>query len=272
MDSVLDNLRAVQMHCVEILEVIDEICRDNNIQYSLTGGSVIGAHLYNGIIPWDDDIDIMMTRDNYEKFLALCDVKLPQRYQIKNFENGRDRTLMFSKLVDEETTVVELKSGGKKVVSGIFVDITVMDKVPIRGIKKKVLFMLAKALQCCRERDYERITSIRNVSRNISVFILKPFSNAIYTEAKRYITKNFSGDYAYAELFAGFNICFNKKLFDKYTDIVFEGKKFMIVEDYMSYLETRYGKRDFYKEQRKGDLPHHLIYVDCENPYSRYQG
>lgn len=107
MDSVLDNLRAVQMHCVEILEVIDEICRDNNIQYSLTGGSVIGVHLYNGIIPWDDDIDIMMTRDNYEKFLALCDVKLPQRYQIKNFENGRDRTLMFSKLVDEETTVVE---------------------------------------------------------------------------------------------------------------------------------------------------------------------
>lgn len=147
-----------------------------------------------------------------------------------------------------------------------------MDKVPVRGIKKKVFFMLAKALQCCRERNYEQITSIRNVSRNISVFILKPFSNTIYTEAKRYITKNFSGDYTYAELFAGFNICFNKKLFDKYTDIVFEGKKFMIVEDYMSYLETRYGKREFYKEQRTGDLPHHLIYVDCENPYSRYQG
>lgn len=269
-DNVLYNLRRVQLHCITILDEIDKICRENDIKYSLTGGSVIGAHLYNGIIPWDDDIDIMMTRDNYNRFLALCDSKLPKRYQLKNFENGRDRTVLFSKVSDEDTTIVELKSGGKKVVSGIFVDITVMDKVPTKGIRRKICFLFAKMLQCCRERNYEKVNNIINLVRNVSIFLLKPFSKAIYKFAKNYITKNFEGNYGYAELFAGFTIEFDKKLFDSYIDVEFEGKTYMIVEDYMQYLETRYGKREFYKEQKKGDLPHHLIYVDCDHAYSEY--
>ena len=64
-------LKRVQKDCLEIMIDIDKVCRENNIDYSLCGGSVIGAMLYNGFIPWDDDIDIMMTRKNYEKFLKL---------------------------------------------------------------------------------------------------------------------------------------------------------------------------------------------------------
>lgn len=271
MDEVLQNLRRVQLHCVTIAEQIDKLCRENGIKYSLTGGSVIGAHLYKGIIPWDDDIDIMMTRDNYDKFLSLCDTVLPSQYVVKNFENGRDRTLFFSKVSDENTTIVELKSGGKKVVSGIFVDITVMDRIPKRGIKKSICHIYAKLLQCCRERNYEKIENRKNIFRNIGIFLLKPFSDKVYKHAKKYITGINDNDYDFAELFAGFTISFDKRMFEKYMDIEFEGKKFMIVEDYMSYLETRYGKREFYRTQKSGDLPHHLIYVDCDHPYREYK-
>lgn len=270
MDEVLRNLENVHRHCVSILEAIDQLCRDNGIQYSLTGGSVIGAHLYQGFVPWDDDIDIMMTRDQYERFLLLAESLLPPRYVVKNFENGRDRTTLFSKVIDENTTVVERKSGGGEVVSGVFVDITVMDRVPRSGIKRKLCHMCAKLLQCCKERNYERVDSITAWKRNAAIFMLKPFADKVYHGAKRYITGISDEPYDYSEIFAGFTIPYDRSLFDSYADIRFEGKTFMIVEDYMSYLETRYGKREFYREKKAGDVPHHLVYVDCDHPYSEY--
>lgn len=270
MDEVLRDLEKVHRHCVSILEAIDKLCRDNDIKYSLTGGSVIGAHLYQGIIPWDDDIDIMMTRDQYEKFLLLAESSLPPRYVVKNFENGRDRTTLFSKVIDENTTVVERKSGGGTVVSGVFVDVTVMDRVPRPIVKRKLCYMYAKLLQCCKDRNYERIEGLSALERNGVIFALKPFADRIYHAAKRYITGISDEPYDYSEIFAGFTIPYDKDLFDSYVDIRFEGKTFMIVKNYMSYLEARYGRRDFYREKKADDAPHHLVYVDCDHPYSEY--
>ncbi len=270
MDEVLRDLENVHRHCVSILEAIDKLCRDNGIKYSLTGGSVIGAHLYQGIIPWDDDIDIMMTRDQYERFLLLAESSLPPRYVVKNFENGRDRTILFSKVIDENTTVVERKSGGGTVAGGVFVDVTVMDRVPRSIGRRKLCHMYAKLLQCCKERNYEKTESLSALGRNAAIFALKPFADRIYHAAKRYITGNSDEPYDYSEIFAGFTIPYGKGLFDRYVDIRFEGKNFMIVEDYMSYLETRYGRREFYREKQADDAPCHLVYVDCDHPYSEY--
>ena len=64
------TIRQIQLKCLEILDVVDRICKDNHIQYSLCGGSVVGAHLYKACLPWDDDIDLMMTRDNYSRLLS----------------------------------------------------------------------------------------------------------------------------------------------------------------------------------------------------------
>ena len=66
------ELRQLQLKCLEILDIIIGICDKYQVKYSLCGGSVVGAHLYKGFLPWDDDIDIMMTRDNYNKFLEVA--------------------------------------------------------------------------------------------------------------------------------------------------------------------------------------------------------
>ena len=85
-----DTLRKVQLSSVGIAKEIHRICKENDIQYSLTGGSVIGYHLYKGVFPWVDDVDIMMTRENYEKFLSACMDRLSPRYSLDNFENQKD--------------------------------------------------------------------------------------------------------------------------------------------------------------------------------------
>ena len=64
--SEISELRKIQM---DILSYVDKTCREHNIHYSMSGGTLIGAVRHKGFIPWDDDIDIMMTRDNYDRFM-----------------------------------------------------------------------------------------------------------------------------------------------------------------------------------------------------------
>lgn len=81
-------IRQIQLKCLELLDMVDKICREHHIQYSLCGGSVVGAHLYKGCLPWDADIDLMMTRHNYNRFLEIVPDLLPDGYSIYNYQKG----------------------------------------------------------------------------------------------------------------------------------------------------------------------------------------
>ena len=85
MDS---TIRQVQLKCLEILDIVDKICRDHQIQYSLCGGTVVGAHLYKKFLPWDDAIDLMMTRENYNRFIELAPKVLPEGFSVLNYQQG----------------------------------------------------------------------------------------------------------------------------------------------------------------------------------------
>lgn len=266
-----DTLRKVQLSSVGIAKEIHRICKENDIQYSITGGSVIGYHLYGGVIPWDDDVDIMMTRENYEKFLSASKTQLSPQYSLENYENQKDKTVLFSKIVDKNTTVVEKKHDGQEIVGGVFADITVMDRVPQGAMRQKYFIFLSKVVQFCRDRNYERVKSCKSLIKNIGIFLIKPFSDSVYPFCKKQLTSVPAEKSAgYAEYLAGITKKYETDLFKQYSEISFEGAHLMIVSDYMQYLETRYGKRTFYKEQRDGDVPHHLIYANCQMPFEEY--
>ena len=85
MDSEL--LKKLQETELEILIDIDDFCRKNNIKYSVYAGTLLGAVRHNGFIPWDDDIDIAMTRNEYRKFCNLFAEKPMNGYYFENYEN-----------------------------------------------------------------------------------------------------------------------------------------------------------------------------------------
>ena len=79
----------IQRHLYTLIKEIDEICKKNDIVYYLAGGSALGALRHRGYIPWDDDMDIVMTRDNYHKFIEVCKTQLPPNRSIECQEVDR---------------------------------------------------------------------------------------------------------------------------------------------------------------------------------------
>ena len=79
-DNMKEDIRNIQIKCIEILNIVDQICHKHNIQYSLCGGSVVGAHLYQGCLPWDDDVDLMMWCCRLERSIYECKFRVvPER-------------------------------------------------------------------------------------------------------------------------------------------------------------------------------------------------
>lgn len=67
---------------IETLEEIDKVCRKHNIIWYADGGTLLGAVRHKGFIPWDDDVDIVMKRKDYEKFLQVAPMELPEHYKV----------------------------------------------------------------------------------------------------------------------------------------------------------------------------------------------
>lgn len=261
------ELRELQLKCLEILVVVDKICRKNGIKYSLCGGSVVGAHLYGGFIPWDDDIDIMMTRQNYEKFIKVCSHDLPAKYQLQNYKTSPVYQTLFSKVIDTETTLVQFDNQNRAVVNGVFLDITVYDKVP-KCTLKKIDFSLSKFAQKLLYCDADRNGNIKKKF----LALIGNHCSLIYVICETiFRILGYCRDYSYCELFGAF--CndkeYNRKIFEEYSEINFENCQCMIVKYYLQYLVRRYDRTDFYEPEEK-QIPPHYAYVNLKLPYKEY--
>ena len=81
----IKDLKEIQKIGLNTLKFIDKVCKENDIKYSLCAGTALGAIRHKGFIPWDDDIDIMMTRENYDKFLNIMDNLQDKNYKCLHF-------------------------------------------------------------------------------------------------------------------------------------------------------------------------------------------
>ena len=260
-----ETLRKLQLHCLNMLKIIHEICINNNIEYSLCGGSVVGAYLYKGFIPWNDDIDLMMTRENYEKFIRVCADELPKGYIIQNYKTNDEYYTLFTKIIDTNTTLIQ-EYDGKQIISGVFIDITVYDKVPNQNVLWKIdLFFMKLSMW---------FFSLNNSDKGFRALAYKLFGNKtkwiflISESVFRLISKY--KNYSYCELFGAFcnSKKYDKNLFENYSMIQFEDSEFMIIRDYVKYLECRYERTDFYEPEEK-QVPTHYVKVDFENSYCK---
>lgn len=253
------ELRKIQM---DILSYVDKVCHEQNIKYSISGGTLIGAVRHKGFIPWDDDIDIMLTRQEYDKLVKALsgDYEDSKPYKILTHSISKDFQFPYAKIVDERTILRENVKGCKDF--GVFVDVFPIDCIPKSGVnllfsRMRFLYniLILKRLTTNRKRSF-----LKNATIKLSQIILAPVSSdrildemdAIARKAGRQTTDKMAclvWGYGKKEIIpAGVH--------QKHCMLPFEDRTYMAIADYNTYLTNLYG--DYMKLPPKDkQISHH---------------
>lgn len=264
------ELRNLQDTLLIIMDEIDRICRKHNLRYSLFAGSLIGAVRHNGIIPWDDDIDICMPREDYDIFLEICQKELKKEFGVISMETKSDYGYGFSKIILKGTKIRQVGLNKGNSIFQLWVDIFPYDCIPNSIFKQKIHSFKNYFLVKILEERYDGIYGNKNLVK-IVIFGLLHVINSIIpssflkNQLKNNMTKYnkevtneitcLSSPYKYEKekLPATF--------FDKLSDYDFCGRKYLGYTDYDFYLTKIYG--DYMKIPPKNKRhTHNLEIID----------
>lgn len=147
----------LQDKILKIAVFIDNICAKHNISYYLMGGSALGALRHQGFIPWDDDLDIFMTPDNYERFRMVIDEIKPSDYYLQELGACKNGMVASAKLRLNNTAYIESAIKDMHVHQGIFVDIFILHNCPTNRILQLYMVGAAKYL-LLKGQSYKQIS------------------------------------------------------------------------------------------------------------------
>lgn len=131
-----ETLRKVQLVQLEIAKEIKRVCNKYDIKYFLDSGTLLGAVRHKGFIPWDDDLDIGMLREEYEKFLEIAPRELSSQYFLQTWDNDSVYPLAFAKIRKKGTIYLEEGAGKNQTHNELYVDILPYDVYPSKKLQR----------------------------------------------------------------------------------------------------------------------------------------
>ena len=141
-----NELERLQKEEIDILNEIVRICDKNNIPYFLAAGTLLGAVRHSGFIPWDDDIDLFMLRDDYNKFIKCAINEINDNYFLQCHDTDKYYYSSFIKVRKNNTLMIEEENENRKIHRGIWVDIFPLDYVKDDSKILKFKVFLSKLL------------------------------------------------------------------------------------------------------------------------------
>lgn len=119
-----------QKYLLKLFKEVDEICKEHNLRYVMSGGSLIGAVRHEGFVPWDDDVDLYMPRDDWEKFVEICKTQLPPNRAIQCSDVDRTYTNSFPRYASTDTCAIHKSQIIGKDCGGEIIDVLTLDPIP----------------------------------------------------------------------------------------------------------------------------------------------
>ena len=230
------DIQDVQRHILGVLMVIDRLCTENGIRYTLSEGTLLGAIRHQGFIPWDDDGDVMMPRDDYEKFVKIAAEQMPEGYCFQCLENTKNYPYNFGKVFDTGTVYTESGTSHLSLGHAVYVDIFPMDYATEDTYRYH-----AKMVSHYTDIRYQKLKMIHEA--RLAPFALAPLSflNWRATRHMKYHYKK-RGDNLIEMCFLGPNRpMVHKSLFEDVVRVPFNGEMLPVPADYDFYLTARYG-------------------------------
>ena len=122
------TLRNAQLRMLDILKCVDEICQRHGLKYWLTCATLLGAVRHGGFVPWDDDLDIAMMRDDYQKLLEILPSELPENLELQSDVTEPGYVYLYAKVRDKNSSIRETCDVNKRFKNqGLFIDIFPME-------------------------------------------------------------------------------------------------------------------------------------------------
>lgn len=253
------QLKKLQAELVDLLVEFDRICNKHDIPYFLYGGTLLGAIRHKGFIPWDDDIDVAMFRDDYNKFKSIVAKELnKKKYFFQSQQTDKFYNWVFARLRKNNTVYKRVGQEHLKYHDGIFIDIFPLDDISENKLKQNFTLYICKL---CKKALWAPI-GIRYGKNLIhrSVFkMMNLIPRRILIKIYEYVAIKFNKDET--TLIAShnaFSIVLKKEWYKNSVEVEFEGLKFNSPVQYHQFLEARYG--DYMELPPKEDrIGHHYV-------------
>lgn len=267
------SLKNKQLCALEILKAFDAFCRAEGIQYFLIGGTLLGAVRHQGFIPWDDDIDIGMPRNDYERLLKRREA-LPSPFRVEEMRISRSFVYPYAKIYNTNTLAVEKLA--KPFVRGIWVDVFPLDgtfegrifrylhQLSVRVLK----ILLMDKMESYAPRDHG---NLRLCFRRLMYFCLLPVSRNLICKAltKVLVLKRYTGASYVGNLLGrwGNREVVPAAIFKANVELTFGNLKLFSPSGYHDYLSRIYGDYMLPPPPEQQVSCHNLGEVDLSRSY-----
>ena len=247
MKRIDDN--EIKSICIDLLEQFNKLCEENNLAYSIAYGTMLGEVRHGGFIPWDNDIDVIMPRDDYERLVSLR--YREGKYEIKNYRYSSDYYYSFCKMIDKSTILIEENRAEHDM--GVFIDIFPVDLVSgednnYKGVEivQKINKAICDSCGSSNEKKYSK-TYIKWIIKRIikTLFGRKILIRLVDTMCQKTTNRNKGksrirftnlvyGVYGQKDIFP-------YSLWDSIVTVDFDGIKCKMIKNYDYILSSLYG-------------------------------
>lgn len=204
----MSDIKIIQDKILFILKEFISICEENNLTYYALGGTLLGAVRHKGFIPWDDDIDIGMPREDYEKFKKVAPDLLPSNYKFLN-EDTPGYKKAFSVIRDDSTKII-MNYSKEELVESLWIDVFPLDGMSSNKLKKKIhSFRYLYTRMMVQLSQFNSLVNQKKENRPLTEKVIIGFANAVNIEKiisfswaqKKYLQT--IKKYSFNEAFAG---------------------------------------------------------------------
>lgn len=273
MEMSNEQLKKLKKIELDIMKEFIFTCQKFNLKYYIVGGTLLGAVRHHGFIPWDDDIDIAMPREDYEMFLTKATNELPSHYFVQTIETDLNYLQCFGKIRNSNTTFIESSASHLDINHGIFIDIFPLDYYPEEKSKQNRLEIMKKIysyrVSCCFNKNIQR--SLVDRAKSGLILLLYPNINKVLRKREKlyksvpesHLWVNNGGAWGQKEIVP-------IEWFEEGIDVKFEGLTVKAPKEYDKLLTQVYG--DYMKlppiEKQCGH--HYIDVIDFDNSYTKY--